>query len=68
MYDGVITGDKGLLAAFFMAGLLLSTWLWHGLAPTRLRRGPSAGTTLVNAAVVAGRLNEVVQQPVVVEL
>jgi predicted phosphodiesterase len=67
-YDGVIVRDKGMLAVFFMACLLVFNWLRNVLLLPRRRHSLPASTILVNAAVAAGQLNEKLQKPIVVEL
>ncbi|SPO02307.1 uncharacterized protein DNG_04980 [Cephalotrichum gorgonifer] len=68
-YDGVMAGDKGLLAVFLMACQLVGGWLWSALTLRQTkRRGTLGGTTLVNAAAVGGRMNEVQQPAIVVSI
>jgi predicted MPP superfamily phosphohydrolase len=53
VYDGVTTGEKGLLAVVGMAFVLCFQRLWYVLSG-RKRKGV---TTLINAAVVGGQDN-----------
>jgi calcineurin-like phosphoesterase family protein len=67
-YDGVMTGDKGLVAAVMMACRLFWGWLRDALLLSPRPQHPSRRTTLVNAAAVAGRFNEEQQPAIVVYL
>ena len=67
-YDGVMAGDRGLLAVLFMACRWMGEWLWSALSWRKERRGTAGGATLVNAAVVAGRGNETQLPPTVVSI
>lgn len=64
-YDGVMSGDKGIVAIVSMACHLLCRLLLETLSLPRLfgRVSPSGYTTLVNAAAVAGQKQ---QQPAIV--
>ena len=65
VYDGVMAGDRGLLIVFLMACRWVGERLWSALSRRKEKRGTPRGTTLVNAAVVAGWNNKV-QQPAVI--
>lgn len=68
-YDGVMAGDKGLFAVLLMACQLIGERLWSAVTRRQERscRTPR-GTTLVNAAVVQGRNNEIHHPAVVVSI
>lgn len=66
-YDGVIAGDKGPLAVFHMACLLMFE-KFRGLLSYWGRKRGAEGTTLVNAAVVKGRKGEIRQPAIVVSI
>jgi hypothetical protein len=53
LYDRVVVGDAGLLSVILMAFVQLAGKIWYILSRTQ-KRGAS---TLVNAAVVAGKNN-----------
>lgn len=59
--DGIMAGDKGLLAVCLMACQWIGERLWSALSRRKEKRGTAHGTTLVNAAVLVGRKNH--QQP-----
>jgi predicted phosphodiesterase len=66
-YDGILTKDKGWLAVFWMAILVVCKLLLR-LIPLP-RTSTRSQTTLVNAAVIAGRPGqERTQTPLVVEI
>lgn len=52
VYDGVMAGDKGLLAFFFMACRWVGERLWSAVSRRKERRGTEGGTTLVNALLL----------------
>lgn len=67
-YDGVMAGDKGLLAVFLMTCQWIGERLWSALFRRKEKRGTPHGTTLVNAAVVAGRKNHIEQPATIVSI
>ena len=67
-YDGVMTGDKGLVAIFLLAFRLLLRLLLDNFLVSRWYRSfsPSRYTTLVNAAAVTRKSGQQQQQPAIV--
>lgn len=66
-YEDAMVGWGGWATLARMAALVASTslrWVVRGGRPVEGRRT----TTFVNAAVVGGRRNELVNEPVVIEL
>jgi hypothetical protein len=64
VYDRVVVGDAGLLSVILMAFVQLAGKIWYIVSRSQ-RQGAS---TLVNAAVVAGKNNVDSRPPTVIDI